>query len=207
MSCSSERIQRYFDGDLTRDERMQLYEHLRECGDCKSHYDEVKKSIALVQSASHITAPSKFTESVMDALPKRKRRSVAWKRWSRNHPMLVAASVFLVLMSSMVWVNWSGMSGDDVMVRGATGDVHVNYETNTVIIPEGETVAGDLTVRNGNVDVQGEVEGDLTVINGEQYMASAGNVAGNVEEINEILSWIWYETKSLFSGLTTGDDS
>ncbi|MBM7634307.1 anti-sigma factor family protein [Geomicrobium sediminis] len=204
MSClkHSDSIHRYFDGEMTQIEREQLYRHLEGCSECQEHYDEVKKSIALVQSASHIQAPKNFTENVMSALPqKKKKRTIAWKKWSKNHPVLVAAAVFLLFMSSMTWLNWTGMSGGEMAISGV-GNFEVDQENNTVIIPEGEVIEGDLTVRNGDVDVQGEVHGDLTVINGEQYMASAGQVAGNIEEVNQVLSWLWYETKELFSNLS-----
>ncbi|GAJ98896.1 anti-sigma-W factor RsiW [Geomicrobium sp. JCM 19055] len=198
----SDSIHRYFDGEMTQIEREQLYRHLEGCSECQEHYDEVKKSIALVQSASHIQAPKDFTENVMSALPqKKKKRTFAWKKWSKKPSVLVAAAVFLLFMSSMTWLNWTGMSGGEMAISGV-GNFEVDQESNTVIIPEGEVIEGNLTVRNGDVDVQGEVQGDLTVINGEQYMASAGQVAGNIEEVNQVLSWLWYETKELFSNLS-----
>jgi cytoskeletal protein CcmA (bactofilin family) len=69
-------------------------------------------------------------------------------------------------------------------------------ENNTVTVPEGETVEGDVTVKGGTINIEGKVEGNVTVINGE-YMASAGQVTGEVEEINEAFEWIWYQMKSL----------
>ena len=51
-----------------------------------------------------------------------------------------------------------------------------------MIIPEGEVVKGDVTVRNGKLIIEGEVDGNVTVINGEKYMASAGKVTGDIEE-------------------------
>ncbi|WP_238554321.1 anti-sigma factor [Geomicrobium sp. JCM 19038] len=109
MSClkHSDSIHRYFDGEMTQIEREQLYRHLEGCSECQEHYDEVKKSIALVQSASHIQAPKDFTENVMSALPHKKKRTIAWKKWSKKHPVLVAAAVFLLFMSSMTWLNWT----------------------------------------------------------------------------------------------------
>ena len=50
-------------------------------------------------------------------------------------------------------------------------------------------------VRNGKLKIEGEVDGNVTVINGEQYMASAGKVTGDIEEINEVFEWIWYHIK------------
>ena len=64
-----------------------------------------------------------------------------------------------------------------------------------LLVPEGEVVKGDVTVRNGKLIIEGEVDGNVTVINGERYMASAGKVTGEIEEINEVFEWIWYHIK------------
>jgi anti-sigma factor RsiW len=68
-------------------------------------------------------------------------------------------------------------------------------ENDTVIVPEGEVVKGDIVVRNGKLKIEGEVQGDVTVINGEQYLASAGKVTGEISEVNEVFEWIWYHIK------------
>jgi anti-sigma factor RsiW len=68
-------------------------------------------------------------------------------------------------------------------------------KNNTVIVPKGETVKGDVIVRNGTLEIEGEIQGDVTVINGEQYLASAGHVTGQIEEVNEVFDWIWYHIK------------
>jgi anti-sigma factor RsiW len=45
------------------------------------------------------------------------------------------------------------------------------------------------------LEIEGEIQGDVTVINGEQYLASAGHVTGQIEEVNEVFDWIWYHIK------------
>ena len=57
------------------------------------------------------------------------------------------------------------------------------------------SVKGDVIVRNGKLEIEGEVQGDVTVINGEKYLASAGHVTGQIEEVNEVFDWIWYHMK------------
>lgn len=66
----------------------------------------------------------------------------------------------------------------------------------TVTVPEGETVKGDVTVKNGKLIIKGKIDGDVTVVNGEKYMASAGQVTGQIEEINQLFDWTWYKMKS-----------
>ncbi|MDS8935009.1 hypothetical protein RLK94_00470, partial [Streptococcus pneumoniae] len=64
-------------------------------------------------------------------------------------------------------------------------------------VPEGQTVVGDLTIRNGDLRVDGELEGDVTIVNG-QYMASSGVINGEIEEIDQAFEWLWYTIKGTF---------
>ena len=56
-------------------------------------------------------------------------------------------------------------------------------------------------VRNGDIRIEGTVEGNVTVVNGDKYLASAGEVTGEIEEINEIFSWLWYQIKNGFNSI------
>ena len=76
-----------------------------------------------------------------------------------------------------------------------TKNAKLSLEDHTVVVPEGEVVNGDLTVRNGDVKIEGKVTGNVTVINGKQYLASAGNVTGEINEIDEAFEWLWYQIK------------
>jgi len=64
-----------------------------------------------------------------------------------------------------------------------------------VIVPEGEVIEGDLVVKNGNLRIEGQVDGNVTVIRGTKYMASTAVVTGNSEEIDEVFDWLWYKIK------------
>jgi hypothetical protein len=50
-------------------------------------------------------------------------------------------------------------------------------------------------VKNGDILVEGSVDGNITVING-QYMASTANVTGQIDEINQAFEWLWYKIKN-----------
>ncbi|MGY4691726.1 zf-HC2 domain-containing protein [Salibacterium sp. K-3] len=188
-------LNKYLDGETNKEERVELFEHLETCEHCAVRCRELKKAVMLVQSSSHIEAPAGFTEGVMKNLPDQKRR-VTWKKWSRQHPFVVAASLFIILMASSLFSVWNEQAGEDIAVQGSQ-KVTIDEEAGTVTIPEGETVEGDLMVRNAKVEVEGEITGNLTVINGEQYLASAGEVAGDIEEVDQVLEWIWYHTKRI----------
>ena len=58
---------------------------------------------------------------------------------------------------------------------------------------------GDITIENGNLEIKGEVQGNVTVINGEILMASASKVDGHTKEIDQFAEWIWYYLKNLWN--------
>lgn len=179
----------YLDDEISAEHEKELREHIHVCMDCKVHFHQLKKTIALVQSTSHIQAPSNFTANIMANLPKEKRK-VGVKRWFTHHPLLTAASLFLLLMSGSLFSSWNQ---DQQFSVSKQPNLVVQHDT--VIVPEGEVVKGDILVRNGNLKIEGQVDGNVTVINGEQYMASAGKVTGEIKEINEVFEWLWYHIK------------
>ncbi len=176
----------YLDEDISVEHEKELREHIHVCQDCCNYFHQLRKTIALVQSTSHIEAPVGFTEKVIANLPKEKKK-VTVQRWFMNHPLLTAASLFIVLMAGSLATAWN--ADQQVSVSRQSNLI---VQNNTVIVPEGEVVKGDVIVRNGNLQIDGMVEGNVTIINGEPYMASAGKVTGDIKEINEVFQWIWY---------------
>jgi anti-sigma factor RsiW len=126
----------------------------------------------------------------MAGLPKEKKR-VSVQRWIKAHPLMVAAALFLILMGGSLFTSWN--TDHNFSVSKQPNLVVVN---DTVTVPKGETVKGDVTVKNGKLIVEGKVDGNVTVVNGEQLTASAGQVTGQINEINEVFDWIWYKMKS-----------
>ncbi len=179
----------YLDEEIDEHDEQLLKKHLQTCPKCQNYFHELEKAIALVQSTSHIQAPSNFTENVMARLPKERKR-VGVNRWFRHHPLLTAASLFIILMTGSLLSTWNKDHEFSV-----TKQPDLVVHNNTVIVPEGKVIKGDITVRNGDLQVEGKVEGDVTVINGENYMASAGNVTGEIKVVNEVFDWIWYHIK------------
>lgn len=192
MSCPEKYVEYmhdFLDEDITEEHEQELREHLHSCSACETHFRELKKAIAFVQSTAHIKAPDDFTAGIMANLPREKRK-VEINRWFKNHPFLAAASLFLLLMAGSIFSTWNQEQQFSVSKQP-----NLVVENNTVIVPEGEVVKGDVVVRNGKIKIEGEVQGDVTVINGEKYMASAAKVTGEISEVNEIFEWIWYHIK------------
>ncbi|MDG5788069.1 zf-HC2 domain-containing protein [Evansella sp. AB-P1] len=199
MACSeknAEVMHKYLDEEITLLEKKKFESHLVECEACEQHLRELRKTVAIIQSASHIEAPKDFTANVMGNLPKQSNNQ-KWKTWIRKHPYIITAAVFFLVFIISLNSIWTD-GGKEIVVKG-DGHFIVDEERRVVVIPEGHTISGDLIVRNGNIEVEGEVLGNITVINGEQYLASAGQVTGEIKEINMIFEWLWYHTKSFFS--------
>lgn len=204
LKCSEELIQfmhEYLDEEITPHNEGILREHLSSCTDCNAYFQQLKQTVALIQNTSTIKAPENFTASVMLNLPKIEKKK-SFKRWIKYHPFLTAASLFIVLMTGSLFSTWQQDQEFSV-----TNQSNLVVQNNNVIVPEGEVVKGDVIVRNGELRIEGEVQGDVTVINGEHYLASAGNVTGEIDEVNRVFDWLWYQIKdksqkitSIFSG-------
>ncbi|MFB5089687.1 zf-HC2 domain-containing protein [Psychrobacillus sp. PGGUH221] len=193
MNACPERIvhfmHEYLDGEISREHELELKSHLQSCVDCQAHMHELSDVVAFVKGAARAEAPTHFTKSVMAKLPKEKSHAGV-SRWLRQHPIITAAALFCLFMSSALFTNFneeqqfSFTKQENVLVKGET-----------VIIPKGQVVKGDLVVKNGDVQIDGELDGNLTVINGSKYMASTAVITGKTEEINEVFDWLWFHIK------------
>jgi anti-sigma factor RsiW len=184
-----ELMHEYLDEEIEPEKERILRDHLQTCKECETIFNELKKTIAFVKSISHMQAPENFTANVLSRLPKEKKK-VWMGRWLKNHPMLAAASVFFLLMLGSIFSTWNQDQEFSV-----TKQKNLVVKNNTVIVPKGETVKGDVIVRNGKLEIEGEIKGNVTVINGEKYLASAGHVTGQIEEVNEVFDWVWYHMR------------
>ncbi|WP_163538735.1 zf-HC2 domain-containing protein [Gracilibacillus sp. YIM 98692] len=193
MSCDKEIVEmmhQYLDGDLDKSEEKKLRAHLQSCQACQHHFHELKRTVALVTANVDLQPSPDFTKKVMSQLPTEKKRNSVI-RWMRVHPMITAAAIFFILMMSGVFSAWnqdqlSYPTGKNLIVKN-----------DIVIVPEGVTINEDIEIQNGNVKIEGKVNGDVIVINGEHLTASAGAVSGDIKQIDQIFSWLWYRLKEL----------
>ncbi|MFD2610815.1 anti-sigma factor [Paenibacillus gansuensis] len=193
-------IHEYLDGDLDAPGTAELNRHLAECGDCSKHFQELERTTALMSLVTPEKAPDDLTARIMGALPAAPRKPQRrWTQWVRKHPAISAAAVFLVVMASSFASLWNQES--ELIVKG-TDLSQVVIQGDTVIVPEGHTVAGNLTVENGQTQVYGDVEGDLTVIDGSMNLASTAHIAGHITQVNQALDWIWYKIGTTFNSIT-----
>jgi anti-sigma factor RsiW len=186
----------YLDGDITRDHELELKKHLQACEACREHLHELNDTVAFIKSATHISAPVGTEEKVMNRLPK-KNSTVGIQKWFRRHPGFVAAAVFFLFMSATLVDSFS-----DDNEFSVTKQPNVIVEGQTVTVPAGEVVQGDLVVKNGDLVIEGEVDGNVTIINGN-YMASSAVVTGQIAEIDQTFERLWYEMKEMGNSLWT----
>ncbi|WP_198430805.1 polymer-forming cytoskeletal protein, partial [Rhodococcus rhodochrous] len=93
--------------------------------------------------------------------------------------------------------NWYERDNTLQIASSNMDKLKIDRTRNVVVVPAGTTIDGDLVVRNGNVEVQGEVRGNVVAIEGKVVLASTAHVAGSAESIEAIFEWIWYEVKNI----------
>lgn len=190
----------YLDGEISREEEQILNDHLAVCQECREMMDGLQASVAFLSSAAPVQAPPGFVSGVVSRLPQTNIKKGP-QRWLRKHPLLAAAALFLVLMSASLFSSY----GNDQQFS-FTKQSNLVVEGETVVVPEGEIVQGDIVVKNGDLRVEGEVDGNVTVIRGTKYMASTAVITGDSEEINEIFDWLWYKIKSTLKEVVPSSD-
>ncbi|MCM3719453.1 anti-sigma factor family protein [Fictibacillus phosphorivorans] len=200
MQCEAsvldELMNKVLDGEATQEEEHVFYTHLEECESCKEEYEMLLETLKELQyQNSTIKAPEGFTQAVMAKLPKEKQQ-IKWRRWMKRHPALTAAAIFMFFMAASVFTSYNQQ---DLAVVKGEGNLEIKKSERVVVVPAGETIKGDLVVENADVRIEGKVEGNVTVIKGNQYLASAGEVTGHSQEIGQVVEWVWYKLKSLVS--------
>ncbi|MDD9267058.1 zf-HC2 domain-containing protein [Paenibacillus sp. GCM10023248] len=182
-------IHEYLDGDLQGPESRQLKEHLIACQACNALFKQLEKTEALVRMLPPVKAADTLTAQIMNGLPPMKQKS-GWMDFIRRHPAVSVAVVFGAVMFGSFMSMWN--DDTNLMVKGSNLQ-DVVIQGDTVIVPKGHTVQGDLVVQRGKLQVEGDVTGDLTVIDGSLNLASTAHISGEVTQVNEALGWVWYK--------------
>lgn len=192
----------YMDNELAPDQILLLREHSAACPTCAERFDQLERTEMLLfgmKSQPMEPLSDLVTAGIMSSLPKESRhKQPAWLRWVKNHPAVTVAAMFVIVMFVSALSFWN--QDRDLMVKGPNLDKLV-IEGDKVIVPEGRIIAGDLTVQNGQAEVYGEVNGNLTVIEGSMNLASTAHISGQVTQIDEAMSWLWYRITHMFSGV------
>ena len=187
----------YLDDDLPDQQKRELKEHLTSCPNCRLKFKELEQTDMLMFSLMHNSpaASDELAHRIMNSLPIAKKNS-RFISWIRSHPGLTAASLFFVVMLLSSVTFWN--QDKQLIVKGSDLD-QVVIKGDTVIVPSGKIIAGDLTVENGKTQVYGDVNGNVTVIDGSLYQASTAHISGQVKSIDQAVSWLWYKVTNMFS--------
>lgn len=188
------------DGDASASDAWELRKHLAECEHCREIYYGMETSEALVRSMPGLIAPSGMTERIMGNLPAKK--SSTFFHWLKRHPGISVAVLFLILMMGSIMTAWN--TGKELVIKGVDLELdEVVIKGNTVYIPPGKTIEGDLVVQGAQLELGDNVnvKGNLTVIDGKLLQASTAHIAGQVTEIDEMFGWIWYKFTEFIDGL------
>ncbi len=192
----------YLDRDIDEAGHQMLKQHIKSCPACAEHFRHLEKTSAFMHNVDPVKAPSNFTANVLANLPK-EHRTTKVKLWFKAHPFVVAASLFIFMMLGSLTSIYQG-TGNQFSLE--TNDVSqlekVVVKNNHVIVPEGQVIDGDIVVRNGDIDVQGEVRGNVIVFDGAVTYSSTAEIGGQIEEIDRVLDWFLYELKSIVRDLT-----
>ena len=190
-------IHDYLDDDLSKEQGLMLKSHLLSCDQCRMRFNELEQTdMMLYCLPQHIpTASKELTERILNTLPQTKEPQI-WVKWMKRHPAVTAAAIFLVVMLLSV-INVFNQNSE-LVIQGNDLD-QIIIEGNTVIVPEGNVISGDLTIENGKAEVFGSVEGNLTVIDGSLYTASTAQISGNIKSVDRALDWIWYKISNVFA--------
>lgn len=200
MDCkqASSLMHEYFDDDLTHEQVVELKDHLQGCSVCSARFKELEQTEMMLFSTIRykaLSAPDELVDAIMSKIPTQ-RKQQAWVGWIKRHPALTAAAVFLLVMVFSSLSLWK--SDEHLVVKVADLD-QVIINGDTVTVPEGSTVAGNLTVENGKAEIYGDVQGNLTVIDGSYYQASTAHISGEIKSIDQALDWIWYRITNTFT--------
>lgn len=196
-------IHDYLDDELPINDMAELKAHLLSCPECRARFEQLERTEALAHNMMDTREVMDTSHSVqlrariMSALPA-KRRSSSFTRWIRNHPAITVAAIFALVMFSSFTAMWE--QDTDLSVRGSDLS-QVVIEGDTVTVPVGAHIKGDLTVSNGKANVLGDVEGNVTVIEGSFYQASTAHISGQVKTIDQALDWFWYKVTNSMSSL------
>lgn len=188
----------FLDDDLSKERSLELKSHLQICRDCQILFRELDQTdMMMFATVKHLSLSTsdELVDRIMCKLPTQ-RTQQTWLRWVKRHPALTAVAMFFLVMSISFITLWD--SENQLIVKGS--DLNsVVIEGDTVIVPKGKTIVGDLTVENGKAEIYGDIQGNLTIIDGSLLQASTAHISGQVKSIDQALDWIWYKITNTFT--------
>jgi anti-sigma factor RsiW len=194
---NEDRLHRYLEEEMSAAERKEFEAHLAACDACLTHLNELETALQVLKGAEWVKAPGDFTEQVMaklqHAAPPGRNWRVPLMKYSG-----IAAAVLLVFGLGAAWA-----TPDEFSLQADHTDGLIVAD-GKVIVPEGSEYNGDILIQNGDIEVRGKVNGNVTALNGKVHLARAAgaDISGEVAEVDEALEKLRYYVKDLIEELT-----
>jgi anti-sigma factor RsiW len=190
-------IHEHLDGDLNSSDTIKLHLHLCACMKCNQLYNDLERTDIFMRSLHAKPLHVNLQGRIMNALPSNVKQRY-WIGWIRNHPAVSVFILFVLIMCSSFISMWN--QDQEFMVK--TDELEkIVIEGHTVNIPLDKVIEGNIIVEHGNINVEGEVHGDIVVIDGKIMLASTAQISGEIMEIDEITQWVFYKIHEYFKGL------
>lgn len=189
-------LDKYIDGEITVSEYQMFRTHLRECERCRESWMALERTVRQLKTLDDVKPSDSFMPKLMAALPASSRRVLPrkWKGW-----VLKAAAAIIIITLIGLGSSYSGYTAM-VTVDSKRDEEKTVPAREVTVLPENSVVEGDLTVVNGDVYIAGKVMGDVLAVDGHaEQVASI-----EVKEQNWLQRFIEYFInigKSFFNGL------
>ncbi|WP_114571389.1 anti-sigma factor [Exiguobacterium flavidum] len=195
-----QRIHEYLD-EQQPPEDWKAFEREMQEADAMEEFEEYRLLDAEIRALPAPRLSADFTSRVLARLPEQAetptpllRKPSRFGSKMKQYPLLAAASIFCLLSLGSLGGYFS-QEKHDLSYTNVPGLMAQNGE---VVVPAGVTVDQDLYVEGGNVRIEGVVNGDVTTVDGDAYLASAGRVNGKIQEIDQLFERVWYGVKRIF---------
>jgi hypothetical protein len=188
-------IHEYLDDDLSIQSAHELEIHLQNCPACKLHYQDLKRTELFMRSITVKPMSQLTKQRILNAIPIRQNRA-HWITRFRNYLGISAAVLFFILLTSTLFMMRN--QNQEFMIRSNELD-KVMIQGNKVLVPKGKVIDGNIMLEHGDIEIEGEVNGNITVIDGKIQLASTAHISGHIEEIDGIMHWVKYKIMRFFN--------
>jgi len=159
---------------------------LLSCASCAEYKQELECLQDALCCLSGIKAPPGFTEDLLAKLPKKATKTLPQQYLSPRIRFFGATAALMLLLGSPLYML---VEAPRPVVESTDNKAQFHIVDNTVIIPEGTVVSGDIRVFNGHLKIAGQVRGSVHLVSSGYSLEDGGAVAGRVE----IATWSWLE--------------
>lgn len=163
-----------------------LQYHLEGCKDCRSYLNDSLQLEETLRNLPSLSAPENFTSDLLAKLPKQRRKTVPSEYLSPRIRALGATAALAVLLGSPLYML---VESPRPTVKSTDLNAQFYIVENTVFLPEGAVVRGDITVYNAKLLLAGRVEGTILLMSSDLTTESTGCITGTVQSG----TWSWFE--------------